>query len=454
MDVTARPQPSLRLLVPWRTLLGSSPVEELPAPVVRKIQEQEWSSEILMRLAQLGIVLAFGTLYFVSPKTAATSSSLVPTALATYLGLTLFGLIWALRREVPEWASYGSIAIDIALLMVLIWSFHRQYGQPASFYLKVPTFVYVFIFITLRALRFRPSFVVAAGVATILAWAVMVGNVLLTQGTEPVTRDYVRYLTSNSLLIGAEVDKLIAVGVVTGILYVLLRRTRALLVQAVSEGAAASNLSRFFDESVADRIRVAEDLSAQASRREAAVLFVDLRGFTQLAAGLEPAEVVRLLAAYQRRVVPLIRAHGGVIDKFLGDGIMATYGAVEENSTYAADALRTMDAIMADAAGWKDAGALSRLSPRSIGAAVAAGPVIFGTVGGSARLEFTVIGTPVNLAAKLEKANRSLGSRAIATADAYALGLAQGYSPRQPASMLDREIDGLPGPQELAILHA
>lgn len=454
MDTLAPQKPSPRV-VSWRALLGASPAEELPAAVVKSIKGQEWSSEILMRLVQLGIVVAFGVLYFVSPKTnAATSFSLVPIVLTAYFVLTLVGLIWSFRRELPDWAAYGSIAIDLTLLMVLIWSFHWQYEQPTSFYLKAPTFMYVFIFITLRALRFRPGFVIVAGIASILAWAAMVGNVLLAEGSEPLTRDYVEYLTSNSLLIGAEIDKLIAVGVVSGILYVQLRRTRALLVQAVSQGAAAANLSRFFDETVASRIRISDDLSSQGARRDVAVLFVDLRGFTQLAARVEPTEVIRVLGEYQRRIVPIIRDHGGVIDKFLGDGIMATYGAAEESPTYAADALRTVDAIVADAACWSDDGPLRRLPPRSLGAAVTAGPVIFGTVGDATRLEFTVIGAPVNLAAKLEKTNKPVGSQAITTADAYALAVAQGYSPRQPTASVRREIGGVPGPQELVILHA
>lgn len=455
MNDIALPPLGARAHLAWRALWGASPATRLPAAVAKSIREQEWSSEILMRIVQLVIVVAFGILYFVSPKPhTAASSSLVPTALAIYLALTVFGLAWSLRRELPDWAAYGSVAVDVGLLMVLIWSFHRQYGQPPSFYLKAPTFLYVFIFITLRALRFRPSFVVLAGSATILAWAAMVAYVLVAEGREPLTRDYVRYLTSNALLIGGEIDKLIAIGVVTGILYVLLRRTRALLVQAVSEGAAAANLSRFFDETVASRIRIADDPSAQATRREAALLFVDLRGFTQLAARLEPTEVIRFLAEYQRRLVPLVRAHGGVIDKFLGDGIMASFGTAQASSTYAADALRTVDAIMAEVRRWSADGPLSRLPPRSVGAAVAAGSVIFGTVGDPTRLEFTVIGAPVNLAAKLEKTNKRLGSQAITTADAYALAVAQGYSVQPTAAFVRREVEGVPGPQELVILHA
>ncbi len=112
-----------------------------------------------MRIIQLGIVSAFGVLYFVSPRTdAGAGFSLVPYVLTVYLALTLIGLVWSWRRRLPDWAEYGSIFFDISLLMLLMWSFHRQYGQPASFYLKAPTFLYLFIFIALRALRFDPKF--------------------------------------------------------------------------------------------------------------------------------------------------------------------------------------------------------------------------------------------------------------------------------------------------------
>ena len=81
-----------------------------------------------------------------------TAFSPVTWALAIYFGLNVFGLVWARRTGLPNWAVYISIIFDIAILMILIWSFHIQYDQPPSFYLKAPTLLYVFIFIALRAL--------------------------------------------------------------------------------------------------------------------------------------------------------------------------------------------------------------------------------------------------------------------------------------------------------------
>jgi len=446
-----------RLRTTLRDAFGEGDGGVLPPPVEAAIRRQEASSEVLIRLIQLGIVLLFGALYLLSPKTDASAAfRVVPVALAVYLVLTLIGLAWSLARELPNWAVMASILFDIALLMALIWSFHVQYGQPASFYLKVPTFLYVFIFIALRALRFRPRFVLAAGLTAATGWLAMVAYVVLSgEMSGMVTRDYVEYLTGNAVLIGAEIDKIVSILVVTGILFLALRRARALLVRSVAEGAAAANLSMFFDGAVADRIRSAHgDALSRGVRRDAAILFIDMRGFTRLTADMEPDAVIALLTAYQGRVVPLIQAQGGAIDKFLGDGILATFGAVAASGTFAADALRAVDAVMAEAESWRDApDPLGRLPPKPLGAAVAAGPVVFGTVGDGRRLEYTVIGSPVNLAAKLEKQNKSLGCRALTTRSVLEAARDQGYHRREPVAFARDRVEGTGEDYELAVLH-
>ena len=101
-----------------------------------------------------------------------------------------------------------SVAADVGLLMILNWSLHIQYMQPASFYLKAPIMLYVFIFIALRALRFDPAFIVAAGTMAALGWlCLMLYALFAVPGDAMITRDYVQYVTSNSILVGAEVDK-------------------------------------------------------------------------------------------------------------------------------------------------------------------------------------------------------------------------------------------------------
>jgi adenylate cyclase len=150
--------------------------------------------------------------------------------------------------------------------------------------------------------------------------------------------------------------------------------------------------------------------------------------------------------------VPIIRRHGGVVDKFLGDGIMATFGAAAPNKTYAADALRAMDDLMAEARRWSIGAQAGGGVPLQVNGGVAAGRIIFGAVGDRSRLEYTVIGDAANLSAKLVKHNKALGSEALTTAEMYALALAQGYQPREPRRTVPQSaVAGVADPLDVVI---
>lgn len=411
----------------WR----KDPEAGLPERVKAAVREQENATERLISWIQLGIVVIFGTLYLISPKPEVEFAP-VPWALSIYLVLTLIRVVWSHLGRLPDWSLAVSVFFDMTLLMVLIWSFHIQYMQPASFYLKAPTLLYVFIFIALRALRFDARFVLLAGVVAAIGWGLMILYVIYYDPFDTmITRDYVAYMTSNSVLLGAEFDKIISILMVTGLIAIALARAKSLLVRSVSEQAAAQELSRFFAPEIARRIKGSEDeiRAGTGELRQAAILNLDMRGFTRMAGEAPPDQVMSLLADYQQQMVPVIQRHGGSIDKFLGDGIMATFGAAEPSETYAADALRALEDAMAAAAAWQSACEAEGRSCPTVNGAVAAGPILFGAVGDDSRLEYTVIGDAVNLSAKLEKHNKDLGVRAICDSEAYALAVAQGYQP-------------------------
>ncbi len=431
---------------------------DLPERVRQTIQAQSDATERLIGWVQLAVVATFATLYAISPKTFPPGQAFqpVPWAIGAYTVFTLLRLLLAYRISLPGWFLLVSIVIDMALLFGLIWSFHVQYMQPASFYLKSPTLLYVFIFIALRALRFEARFVLAAGFAAALGWLAMVGYVITIDPSDTmITRDYVQYMTSNSVLLGAEFDKIISMLVVSMILGVALIRGRALLVRAVAEGAAARELSRFFAPEIARRIRGSDEEIAAGSGeiREAAVVNFDMRGFTRLAETVSPDQVMRLLADYQHHIVPVVQAHGGSIDKFLGDGIMATFGAAPPSATYAADALRAVDEAIRRAQSWRDELRGRGEACPEVNAAVASGRVIFGAVGDATRLEYTVIGEPVNLSAKLEQHNKQLGVHAICDAATYERALAQGYAPPgQPRRVTASSVAGVGQPVDVVVL--
>ena len=198
---------------------------------------------------------------------------------------------------------------DLTLLMMLIWSFHIQYDQPASFYLKAPTLLYVFIFTALRALRFEARFVLLAGLASALGWLILVGYVITVDPHDNmITRNYVAYMTSNTVLLGAEFDKIISILMVTGILTVALVRARKLLERSVIEATAAADVARFFLPEIASKITHSRQQirPGQGEAREAAILNVDIRGFTGMANDMDPSDLIQLLYDYESRMVPII----------------------------------------------------------------------------------------------------------------------------------------------------
>ncbi len=187
-------------------------------------------------------------------------------------------------------------------------------------------------------------------------------------------------------------------------------------------------MDRFFGEGVADALTMRETVAApgDAVAREAAVVMLDLRGFTAFAGQHPPEAVVAVLTEYHRRILPLIIENGGMVDKFLGDGIMATFGALNPSPTAAADAVRTLLAITEAGADWDEHLAAGGFAPMPINGSAAAGTVVAATLGSDTRLEFTVIGRAANLAAKLEKYNKEAGSRALTDAATLSLARAQG----------------------------
>lgn len=430
----------------------------IPERVRHAIREQQESSEKLIAWVQLVVVSTFSVLYALSPKTSAVNPWLSPVALALlfYFLFTLLRLHLAYRGQIRGWLLGLSVIFDIALLMVLIWSFHLQYGQPASFSLKAPTLLYVFIFIALRALRFEPRYVVMCGASAAAGWILLVlYTVTISYPDTMITRNYVTYLTSNSVLVGAEFDKILSILMVTGIIAVVLMRAQRLLERSVAEEEAARDLSRFFSPEIVQQITQSEQRirAGEGEARNAAILSVDIRGFTGLSNRLEPSALIKLLTDYEARMVQVIETNGGSVDKFLGDGILASFGAAVTNDSYAADAVRAADGAIAAADIWAAERQAVGEPPIRIGVAVASGRIIFGAVGSESRLEYTCIGDPVNLSAKLEKHNSATGTRALVDAETYALAREQGYTPllthdRQEAA----NVAGVDAPLDVVVL--
>ncbi len=421
------------------------------------MKAQQYRSELLVGGVQLGVILLFMAIDYLTPVGYTPNAPVHSTS----LGLSLFTILILTRL----WFAYTNqltprvlglfVITEMFLLLFVIWTYYLQYETSPTINLKNTHINYVYILIALRALRFEPEWVLLSGFCAVIGWSIIVWQTLSSTGMNVITWDYVTYASTRSVYLGAVFDVLLSISLVTVILALVLQRAQKTLFQAVEQTSAAKDLARFFDSSVAEKI-IHSDSIVQAGygeTRRAAILFTDLRGFTKASKTLSPTDLIKLLGEYQRLLVPIIQKHNGTIDKFMGDGIMASFGAVTPSKTYAADALRTVDEILTMLSVWNETRRKNGNFVLDLGMGLAAGEIVFGVIGNADRLEYTVIGETANLAAKLEKHNKVEHSKALSTASTLAEALKQNYkSDTKKIERKSRDVAGVDGPMDLVVL--
>jgi adenylate cyclase len=187
----------------------------------------------------------------------------------------------------------------------------------------------------------------------------------------------------------------------SGMAAVALENSR-LIERARREAVVLSNFQRYFAPDLAEQIAGEEgSVRLGGSRRQVAVLFSDIRGFTSIAEAMSPDDVASLLTEYFTVMVEIVFEHGGTLDKFMGDAVMALWGAPlsrpddADRATWAAIAMqRALRRLNQD---WRRRGRPILFA----GVGISAGDVFAGNIGSDRRLEYTVIGDTVNIAARL-----------------------------------------------------
>jgi class 3 adenylate cyclase len=195
----------------------------------------------------------------------------------------------------------------------------------------------------------------------------------------------------------------------------------------------------YVDPELADRV-LAEGAVLAGEEVEVTILFLDMRDFTAFAERSSPHEVVARLNELFDCVVPVLEHHRGHVDKFIGDGLLAVFGAPEPlagHAEWGVAAAREIAAVVHERFG----------TGLQIGIGVNSGPVVAGTVGGGGRLEFTVIGDVVNTAARVERVTRETGDDVLIT-EATRMLL------DDPKGVLPRGTVDLPGKRDRVQVHA
>jgi adenylate cyclase len=179
-------------------------------------------------------------------------------------------------------------------------------------------------------------------------------------------------------------------------------RTFNQMVTSLREKAFVERaFGRYVAPGVLASLRARNALEIPVERRDATVLYADVRGFTSWSEQENPEEVMRVLNLYFARVVQVVERHEGYVNKFIGDAVMVIFNALSEQPDHAARALACARQLQTEVAAMNAAHAFGANRALEIGIGVNTGPLVAGSLGSEGRAEYTVIGDTVNVAARL-----------------------------------------------------
>ncbi len=308
------------------------------------------------------------------------------------------------RIFATAWAPFF-VVIDVlwyySTLLVELFA----YETPPNEFATMPVFTVLFVLIALAGMRYTP-WALLAGLAT---FAVLDTTFYLTvmRGAWPGVplSDDPRFGFGDNVF---RIAAVAATGLVVGLTSLRARRTLVRVFATSAERDTVKTLfGRYLPEAVAaELVEGAGNVPPRSGI--ATVLMLDIQGFTRLSEGREPASLVTMMNAFFQRVEEIIYSHGGTVAHFQGDGVLATFNLPIPQPDHADRAIAAAVAIERMTHAESFAG--TRLNVR-IG--IATGSVTAGVVGGAERLTYTVYGDVVNVAARLEQANKRLGTRVL-----------------------------------------
>jgi class 3 adenylate cyclase len=343
-----------------------------------------------------------------------------PTALVAVeiviIGALLSSLAawWLASRHTRMTPAFGLVSAFVDVAGAAGLGVAVVYSPPADFtgLMHTTGFAILYIAVCATGARLSKRTAVGAGAFAIVA---MIAIHLLDRSRNPtLSVDEPTHVLIGAILVVAS----------TAIAVTMIARTQHVAVSSAQQTLmferARQALGSYVSTEVADEALRSDTLRLGGVRQRVAILFTDLRGFTSASETRTPEQVVAELNEYFEQMVRVIRDEGGVVDKYIGDAIMAVFGAPQPRPDDAVRALRAAAGLMKALEHLNAARTARGLAPLAHGVGVHVGEVVAGNIGTAERAQFTVIGDAVNVAARLESASKEHGVAVLASREALA----------------------------------
>jgi adenylate cyclase len=347
--------------------------------------------------------------------------------------LGVFALIgWAQVRVGRLGVSRPELVLlfcDLALL-TLVAVVPNPFGSnhwPVAMQYHLDNFIYFFVLLSVATLAYSWRTVIAVGTWTSGLWITgmiwvwwqpdrvpeLTARVAAALGSDKRLFDLI---SPNSIVFGSRLQEIVVFMIVAVTLAIAVRRGNDLVIRHAAVERERGNLARYFSPNVVEELSRHDEPLKQVRTQNVAVLFVDIVGFTAFADTRAPEDVVRTLREFHALMEREVFNHGGTLDKYLGDGLMATFGTPFAGTVDASNALRCAQAMMAAVDRWNGERKAAGETPMRVSFGLHYGPVLLGDIGVTC-LEFAVIGSTVNAASRLEALTRALGCALVVSDD-------------------------------------
>ncbi|MHC4994177.1 MAG: adenylate/guanylate cyclase domain-containing protein [Planctomycetota bacterium] len=322
-----------------------------------------------------------------------------------------YGRLLARGEQPPTKFRYGNVFVEVSLptlfLVIGMWA-----TSPLSTLQSAAPFLY-FLFIAFVALQLDFKLCVFAGFVAAIEFFAFAMLVL----RDASTIEELEILTAPHQY-GVKAIVILLVSIATGFVASQIRRQFIVSLQTLQERDRAIKIfGHHVSPQVAEKL-LTQPLESAGETRSICAMFLDIRNFSDYAADHAPDEVVGYLNALFSPMVDIINEHNGIINKFLGDGFMAVFGAPMDDPAQCRHAVEASLHILRDLERDVRAGLIP---PTRVGIGLHMGEAVTGNVGASDRKEYTIIGDTVNLAARIEQVTKHFDAQLLISEAVYQL---------------------------------